>query len=95
MEEDQKELDENTSRTEIYSDEDTFVQLNRNEGILKPVDKRKLVEYDLFYKEQFFKNDVFKYDVNNIEDKEEKEINKEIHKLDVKRRLIAKKKKKK
>jgi len=94
MEEDQKELDENASRTEIYSDEDTFVQLNRNEGILKPVDKRKLVEYDLFYKEQFFKNDVFKYDVNNIEDKEEKEINKEIHKLDVKRRLIAKKKEK-
>ena len=64
------------------------------DGINKPVDKNQLVEYDLFYKEQFFKNDVFKYDVNEIEDKEEKEINREMHKLDVKRRLIAKKKEK-
>ena len=83
---------------EVMSEENLqsnkFIQIaNLNEDY-KPVDKSQLVEYDLFYKEQFFKNDVFKYDVNEIEDKEEKEINREMHKLDVKRRLIAKKKEK-
>ena len=93
IKEETKDLNEN-SNSYIISEEDTFIQQDRTEKIYKSVDKRQLVEYDLFYKEQFFKNDVFKYDVNNIEDKEEKEINKEMHKLDVKRRLIAKKKEK-
>ena len=31
--------------------------------------KVNLVEYDLFYKEQYLRNDVFKYDVENIKDK--------------------------
>ena len=95
IKEETKELNEDySSKSDMKSIEDTFIQQDRMEEIFKPVDKRQLVEYDLFYKEQFFKNDVFKYDVNNIEDKEEKEINKEMHKLDVKRRLIAKKKEK-
>ena len=90
-----KELNEETSRIEINNDEeDTFIQMDRIGDDYKPVDKSQLVEYDLFYKEQFFKNDVFKYDANHIEDKEEKEINREMHKLDVKRRLIEKKKEK-
>ena len=58
----------------------------------KYVDKSQLVEYDLFYKEQFFKDEVFKYDIENIQDKEEKEISKEMTKLDCKRRLTEKKK---
>ena len=66
--------------------------INENEQLDIKVDKSQLVEYDLFYKEQFFKNEVFKYDVNNIQDKEVKEINHEMNKLEVKRKLIAKKK---
>ena len=90
----EKREEENTPRMIIDENEDTFIQLDRLGDIENPVDKSQLVEYDLFYKEQFFKNDVFKYDVNNIEDKEEKEINREMHKLEVKRKLIAKKKEK-
>jgi hypothetical protein len=82
-------------RVKNPEEEDNFIQTERLSYTNQTIDKSQLVEYDLFYKEQFFKNDVFKYDVNNIEDKEEKEINREMHKLDVKRRLIAKKKKKK
>ena len=94
-EKEKEEKNEEFSEEELRLEgEDTFIQIQRNEDIDKPVDKRQLVEYDLFYKEQFFKDDVFKYDVNNIEDKEEKEINREMHKLEVKRRLIAKKKEK-
>jgi len=80
--------------SEMYQQSNKFIQIGNLDEDYKPVDKSQLVEYDLFYKEQFFKNDVFKYDVNEIEDKEEKEINREMHKLDVKRRLIAKKKEK-
>ena len=72
--------------------DDTFIKLNHFQEMNKPVDKSQLVEYDLFYKEQFFKDEVFKYDVENIQDKEEKEINKEMNKLDCKRRLTEKKK---
>ena len=61
---------------------------------IKAIDKSQLVEYDAFYKEQFFTNDVFKYDVNNIQDKEVQEINHEMNKLEAKRNLIAKKKEK-
>ena len=72
--------------------DDTFIKMNQSKEITKPVDKSQLVEYDLFYKEQFFKDEVFKYDVENIQDKEEKEIDKEMNKLDCKRRLTEKKK---
>ena len=79
---------------ETNSNDDTFIKMNRIGDLEKKIDKSQLVEYDLFYKEQFFKNDVFKYDVNNIQDKEVQEINHEMNKLDVKRKLIAKKKEK-
>ena len=74
--------------------DDTFIKINRLGDIDKPVDKSQLVEYDTFYKEQFFKDEVFRYDINNIQDKEVQEINHEMNKLDVKRKLIAKKKEK-
>ena len=80
--------------SENSENDDTFIQIERLGDIKKPVDKSQLVEYDLFYKEQFFKDDVFKYDVNNIQDKEVKEINHEMNKLEAKRKLIAKKKEK-
>ena len=85
-------IEEKISEKSLQSNK--FIQIQNFEENYKPIDKSQLVEYDLFYKEQFFKNDVFKYDVNEIEDKEEKEINREMHKLDLKRRLIAKKKEK-
>jgi hypothetical protein len=81
-------LDEESERSE------TFIQINKDRDMLIEVDKSQLVEYDLFYKEQFFKNDVFKYDVNDIQDKEVQEINHEMNKLEAKRNLIAKKKEK-
>ena len=95
-----KEMEE--EQTSSYIDEETeksetFIQLNRSEDMNKPfkaIDKSQLVEYDAFYKEQFFTNDVFKYDVNNIQDKEVQEINHEMNKLEAKRNLIAKKKEK-
>ena len=90
----QSEIKEESSYLEDGNSEveETFIQTDRIGDIDKPVDKSQLVEYDLFYKEQFFKNDVFKYDVNNIQDKEVQEINHEMNKLDAKRRLIEKKK---
>ena len=87
-----EEIEEFSLNDEENPNDDTFVKLNRFKIMNKPVDKSQLVEYDLFYKEQFFKDEVFKYDVENIQDKEEKEINKEMNKLDCKRRLTEKKK---
>jgi hypothetical protein len=91
--------EENIDEIEEYSmnedgdrNDETFINFNHFKEIDKPVDKSQLVEYDLFYKESFFKDTVFKYDVENIQDKEEKEINKEMNKLDCKRRLTEKKK---
>ena len=76
---------------ESENEEDYFIQ-EKDNIYNKKVDKSQLVEYDLFYKEQFFKNEVFLYDVENIEDKVEAEIEKEMNRLDVKRKLIEKKK---
>ena len=90
-EEDESYINEESEKSEF---DDTFVKMNRLGDIEKPVDKSQLVEYDLFYKEQFFKDEVFRYDINNIQDKEVQEINHEMNKLDVKRKLIAKKKEK-
>ena len=87
-----EEIEEFSINEEQDQFDDTFIKLNQFKEMDKPVDKSQLVEYDLFYKEQFFKDEVFKYDVENIEDKEEKEINKEMNKLDCKRRLTEKKK---
>ena len=91
-EKEEHKMDEIEEFSENEQNDDTFINLNHFKEMDKPVDKSQLVEYDLFYKEQFFKDEVFKYDVENIQDKEEKEINKEMNKLDCKRRLTEKKK---
>ena len=84
-----------TNIIEIEEDDslkdESFINL-KEQDYSKPVDKSQLVEYDLFYKEQFFKNEVFLYDVENIEDKVEAEIQKEMNRLALKRKLIEKKK---
>ena len=70
-----------------------FITLNEpNYELKKKTDKKQLSEYDLFYKEQFFQNELFVYDVENIEDKVEAEIKKEMTRLNLKQKLIAKKK---
>ena len=75
--------------------EDTFIQMDRLGDIPKDkVNKSQLVEYDAFYKEQFFKNEVFNYDVEDIKDKEVEEINHEMNKLEAHRKLLEKKKEK-
>ena len=71
--------------------EDNFIR-SKDKEYNQKVDKSQLVEYDLFYKEQFFKNEAFLYDADNIEDKVEAEIEKEMNRLEVKRKLIEKKK---
>ena len=72
--------------------EDSFIKLNRDINYEVKANNSQLDEYDLFYKEQFFRNELFRYDVADIQDKEEKDINKQMNKLDCKRRLTAKKK---
>ena len=92
-----KEIDKSVNNNIIEIEEDesikdtSFIHL-KEPDYNKPVDKSQLVEYDLFYKEQFFRNDVFLYDVENIEDKVEAEIQKEMNRLALKRKLIEKKK---
>ncbi len=56
--------------------------------------KSQLIEYDAFYKEQNYKNEIFNYDVSNIKDKEVEEINHEINKLEAHRKLLTKRKEK-
>ena len=75
--------------------DDPFIQLHPLEDIEKDtVNKSQLVEYDNFYKEQFFKNEVFNYDVSDIKDKEVEEINHEMNKLEARRKLLEKRKEK-
>ena len=75
--------------------EDTFIKMNHLGDIPKDkVNKSQLVEYDAFYKEQFFKNEVFNYDVEDIKDKEVEEINHEMNKLEAHRKLLEKRKEK-
>ena len=50
-------------------------------------EKINLVEYDSFYKEQYFKNDLFIDDVDIIKDEEVEKIKKEINKLEIKQKL--------
>ena len=84
-----EEFDEEEEKSE---NDDTFIKLQPPDGYYVKIDRSKLVEYDIFYKEQFFKNEVFKYDVDNIEDPEIADINKEMKKLDTKRKLLEKQK---
>ena len=55
-------------------------------------EKVDLVEYDSLYKETFFKDDLFKFDAENLKDKEDEKIKKEINKLEVKQKLKEKRK---
>ena len=91
--EEEEEEGEEEEEDESYT-KDCFIKLpnNENEEDINYNEKTNLVEYDKFYKEQFLKNDVFKYDVENIKDKEIETINREMNKLDIKRKLIEKKK---
>ena len=74
---------------------DIFIRMDRIGDIEKgSVDKSQLIEYDAFYKEQYYKNEVFNYDVSDIKDKEVEEINHEMNKLEAHRKLLAKKKEK-
>ena len=96
-EEDEDDEEEDDEEEEEEEDEDSFSYANsvKNEFKIEKNncdDKNSLVEYDTFYKEQFLKNEVFKYDVGNIKDEETERINKEINKFDIKRKLIEKRK---
>ena len=92
---DQIEEEEISFELDESSDEDTFIQMDRLGDIEKgKVDKSQLVEYDAFYKEQYYKNEVFNYDVSDIKDKEVEEINHEMNKLEAHRKLVEKKKEK-
>ena len=78
---------------EQLEEQETFINVNNDANYDKLIKTNsQLDEYDLFYKEQFFRNELFRYDVENIQDKEEEDINKQMNKLDCKRRLTAKKK---
>ena len=94
-EDEEKWLDEEEGGEISDTDED-FIQVpeNRieNEDNQDEIEKGKinLVEYDTFYKEQFFKDELFKYDAENLKDKEYEKIQKEINKLEVKRKLKEK-----
>ena len=85
-----EEIEENENEQDEFSLNAHFMKLPNEE--LKKIEKQNLVEYDCFYKEQFFKNDVFKYDAENIKDKEAEKIQKEIIKLDIKRKINENKK---
>ena len=65
---------------DIYSDEEE-----------KEYSPTQLFEYDKFYKEQFFKNEIFKFDPK-MKDKEEDEIKQEIERMDLKRAIKDKQK---
>ena len=90
--------DEQIEEIEEYSleddeqDNDTFIKVNNDRNYEVKANQSQLDEYDLFYKEQFFRNELFRYDVENIQDKEEQDITKQMNKLDCKRRLKEKKK---
>ena len=88
----ENENEENEKEDEEESTNDNFIQLQKDYEENKYFKKINLVEYDLFYKEQFFKNDVFKCDFDNLKDKEVEKINKEIKKSDIKAKIIEKKK---
>ena len=98
---DKKEKDNGNSLGDEESEElfdscDDFIELPNirvdNDNNYKIYDKINLAEYDLTYKEQFFKDQLFTYDVENIKDKETEKINKEMNKLDIKRKIKEKKK---
>ena len=89
--EEEEEEEDDEEEEEEEDDTDYFINLPDEEEKAELIKKTNLVEYDKFYKEQFLKNEVFQYDVENIKDKEVEKINKEIKKYDIKRKLNEKK----
>ena len=99
--EDEEEEESDDEEEEDAEEEEDEMSFNYNNEEVDELDKESksknnkrnnLVEYDLFYKEQFLKNDAFEYDANNIKDEESEKINKEINKLEVERKLLEKRK---
>ena len=83
---------------EISDSNEDFIEIPENRydfkespSLLKN-EKINLVEYDSFYKEQYFKNDLFIDDVDIIKDEEVEKIKKEINKLEIKQKLKEKRK---
>ena len=83
---------------EISDSKEDFIEIPENRydykespSLLKN-EKINLVEYDSFYKEQYFKNDLFIDDVDIIKDEEVEKIKKEINKLEIKQKLKEKRK---
>ena len=83
---------EEYSLDELHEDEDTFIKLNNERNYEGKADNSQLDEYDLFYKEQFFRDELFRYDAENIQDKEEEDINKQMNKLDCLQKTFKRKK---
>ena len=80
-----EEIEEYAFDKDDLNDEDTFIKLNKDEVDSEiKVNRNKLNGYDLFYKEQFFRNELFRYDAENIQDKEEEDINKQMNELECK-----------
>ena len=48
------------------------------------------MEYDKFYKQNFFKDDVFNFDFENIHDKEEELIKKDVERMELKKKIKEK-----
>ena len=84
IEEDNKEGDK--IDFESFDDEDMYS--DEEEQGYSPT---QLLEYDKFYKEQFFKNEIFKFDPK-MKDKEEDEIKQEIERMELKRAIKDKQK---
>ena len=90
--EDEEEEEEGEGEGEEEDESSLSFKSRKSEDENDSEQKINLVEYDMFYKEQFLKNDVFEYDVENIKDEESEKINKEINKLEIERKLLEKKK---
>jgi hypothetical protein len=93
--EEDEEYDEDEEGEEEEDESSLSFNSRKSENEIDSKNKINLVEYDMFYKEQFLRNDVFEYDVENIKDEESEKINKEINKLEIERKLFEKKKLKK
>ena len=101
-EEEEEEGEEKEEKEEVKEEEkeddesQNFIrtpeEINGEQSLIQQ--KKNLFEYDIFYKEEFLRNEVFKYDAGSIKDKEVEKINKEINKLEIKRKLNEKKKEK-
>ena len=90
-----KKSNENSNESLIIALDEQYVidsdsDLNNEEEV--EADKSQLMEYDKFYKEQFFKNDVFDLDYDEEHDKEDEDIKKEVKKMEFKKKLKEKRK---